>query len=168
MRDIKKEHIRFNALWQKHHKLIMYLALSYARYDEELGKDYSQEVALAILVNIDRLSENANRYVELKWIMKVVRSTLTNHGHKDKIDLVPLKEEILEKYTEESNPNSEQLKELTAYLGDKEIQLIQYIIDGFSYKEIAMIEETTESAIKVRVHRIKSKLKEINNKIQLL
>lgn len=168
MASLEERYIRFDALWEKYQNLVMYMCLSYARYDDELGKDYSQEVALAIYANVAQLRQDANTFAEIKWIRKVTIATLRKHDHKTKIDIVPLKKEAFEKVIEETNVAAERLDELMHYLNDSEYLLLKLILEGFNYKEIAMINGSTESAVKVQVFRIKKKIIAIQEKNKLI
>lgn len=156
---------RFEALWGKYRKWVWYWCYSYARGDVDIAGDFSQEVAIAIMRNINSLSLDASTREEFVWVRKVTRTTLGRHSRSAKIELTRLTEELERTIAEENNEAVETLNELMVYLPDKDRQFMQMYLDGYSYSDIAAKCEMSYGAVRQNFFRIKKKLKEIKIKI---
>ena len=165
MRDILNKQGRFDALWSRYHRWIWFWSIRYARNDVEIGHDFSQEVAIALFRNIDGLVARPGTLSEFLWVRRVATSTLGKHGHKARIEIATLTDELEQLLIEENSRAKETVQELMEYLPDEDKAFLQLYLDNYNYKEIAIIMETTESNVKTRLHRTRDKLKETYKKI---
>ena len=62
----EKTYNRFYSLWRRYQRMIWLLCISYARGDEAVGYDYSQECALALLSFVDDLKADEGSFAEFK------------------------------------------------------------------------------------------------------
>ena len=76
-----------------------------------------------------------------------------------------LTEELERTIAEENNEAAERVKELMAYLPDKDRQFLQMYLDGYSYSDIAAKCEMSDGAVRQNFFRIKQKIKDIDIKI---
>ena len=165
MRDLLNIYGRFEALWSKYRKWVWYWCYTYVRGDVDIAGDFSQEVAIAIMGNINSLDINASTREEFVWVRKVTRTTLGRHSRSAKIELTRLTEELERTIAEENNEAAERIKELMAYLPDKDRQFLQMYLDGYSYSDIAAKCEMSDGAVRQNFFRIKQKIKDIDIKI---
>lgn len=165
MRDLFNKYGRFNELWSRYRSWVWLWSLLYARNDVEIGHDFSQEVAIALFLNIDNLFARPSSLSEFRWVKRVSFTTLGKHGHKDKIDITALSDKLERTLIEENNQAQELIKELMVYLPDDDRKFLQLYLENYKSKEIAKIMGITESAAKTRFLRIRNKLKEIYKNI---
>ena len=76
MRDLLNIYGRFEALWSKYRKWAWYWCYTYARGDVDIAGDFSQEVAIAIMGNINSLNIDASTRAEFVWVRKELMAYL--------------------------------------------------------------------------------------------
>ena len=137
--------------------------------DKELAEDLVSEVFMKVLEHFKDYDESKSRSA---WVMTITRNHLANYWRDKKNTL------SLEKMSEddesgdndakwlksalfaaEKHSNNNMVYELLAKISSEEAEIVTlHYIFGYSYAEIAEMNNSTEGAIKVASHRIIKKM----------
>lgn len=160
----EKTYSRFLALWHRYQRMVWLLSISYARGEEAVAYDYSQECALALLTFIDELGADEGSFAEFRWVLRLAHSTLRRCKRSQLIATLPLGDEIQCVDTTPDNKAREILEALMSHLDDDDRAFFSLIVDGYKLKELASAYGISESVAKKRYMYIKQKLNIINKK----
>lgn len=137
--------------------------------DHELAEDLVSEIFMKVLEHFHEYDEKISRSA---WLMTITRNHLANHW-RDRKPTVSIEQsgEDEEGYTDESKwlkpalfiaekqANKNLVYEILAKLKPEEAEIVTlHYIFGYSYSEIAAMNNMTEGAIKVASHRIIKKM----------
>ena len=157
---------RFREIYENY-KDAVYGYLFYMTHDEQTAQDLSQETFLKIYLGLKRINEDSNLKA---WCMTIARNTFLSYARKKKPFL--LGDELIhnnitatDKSPEDMILQSEEKKEIQRLL----LKLNEYertvvILRDYeclSYADIAGIMELTETVVKVRIYRARSKLRKL-------
>ena len=145
-------------------RLLWWLCVQHARGDKDYGRDLMQEIGLTLCRYVDRLRPDASKAEERAWVKKVARTVLHNHKRKQRIELLPLQEELVAVSDDDGN-SRELVDELQAYLPEADKLLLKLHLEGFGNTEIAKILNLTDNAVNQRMHRLVEKMRIIYEKL---
>ena len=160
----EKTYNRFYSLWRRYQRMIWLLCISYARGDEAVGYDYSQECALALLSFVDDLQADEGSFAEFKWVLRLVHSTLRRCKQSQFIVTQPIDNEAEFSVSTEGSKARETLEALMSHLDDDDRAYFALLVEGYKLKELALFYNIGESAARMRYMNIKKKLHIINKK----
>ena len=149
----------FNALVLRHKAMIWHICSDYKLGSAWKTEDCVQEV----IINLWRSFKGfEGRSSEKTWVWRVATNTMLMLQRKD--GRSPQTESIetsnVDKKDEElGNDNYQQLQQLIEALPEDSGVTIRAFLDGFSYKEIAEMTNSTVGAVAMRIARLKRKLK---------
>ncbi|MBR0598159.1 RNA polymerase sigma factor [Sinanaerobacter chloroacetimidivorans] len=157
---------RFREIYENY-KDAVYGYLFYMTHDEQTAQDLSQETFLKIYLGLKRINEDSNLKA---WCMIIARNTFLSYARKKKPFL--LGDELIQnnitatdKSPEDMILQSEEKKEIQRLLLKlneyERTVLILRDYEGLSYADIAGIMELTETVVKVRIYRARSKLRKL-------
>ena len=157
--NMETTHAEFNALVLRHKAMIWHICSDYKLGSAWRTEDCVQEV----IVNLWRSFKSfEGRSSEKTWVWRVATNTMLMLQRKDvrspqteSIDT----EKVDKKDEEAGNDSYQQLQQLIEALPDESGIVIRAYLDGFSYKEIAEVTESSVGAVAMRIARLKRKLR---------
>lgn len=147
----------FQKLYQDYQAMVFTICKGFMKGDKDQAHDLVQD----IFVNIwNALSEFRAESSYKTWIYRITVNTCLLQLRKNKFKL-PI-ENAINLYEADSGQETENEKILYRAIGhleEVERLIIMMVLDGVLYNEIANIVGATENNLRVKIHRIKSKLK---------
>ncbi len=157
----KSNEADFNAMLLRNKAMIWHVCSDY-----NLGQDWSIEDRVQeVLVSLWRSFETfEGRSSEKTWVWRVATNTMLMLRRK--CEHSPTIESIADdtKSNDEPDPFDEslqQLRQLIDALPEKDGTAVRAFLDGFSYKEIADMTNSTVGAVAMRIARTKRRLKKM-------
>ncbi|KNY29935.1 RNA polymerase sigma factor [Pseudobacteroides cellulosolvens] len=130
--------------------------------DIELAEDLTQETFYKALL---MFYNDKSSYLCTKWLIRVAHNNFIDYVRKNKINMVNF-EPFHEDVKTEVNSDTDKIH-LVEALGMLTLRFRTVLLlkdhYGFSYKEIAGIINSTESIVKVTLHRARKRFKEVYN-----
>jgi RNA polymerase sigma-70 factor (ECF subfamily) len=158
---IETTHAKFNALILHHKAMIWHICSDYRLGSAWNTEDCVQEV----IMNLWRSFKSfEGRSSEKTWVWRVATNTMLMLRRKDvrSPQTEPIETENEDtKDDEPSNDSYQQLQQLIETLPEESGVVIRAFLDGFSYKEIAEMTDSTVGAIAMRIARLKRTLKKM-------
>ena len=154
----------FNALVLRHKAMIWHICSDY-----NLGKAWNTEDCIQeVMANIWRdFDKFEGRSSEKTWVWRVATNTMLMLKRKDvrspQTEPIEMVGEGV-KSDEPSNESLQQLQQLINALPEKDGTAIRAFLDGFSYKEIADMTDSSVGAVAMRIARTKLKIKQMYEK----
>lgn len=133
--------------------------------DYDIASDMVQDTFIKVWENLDKFRNEASYGT---WIYRIAVNTCLSHlrGDKNKVK-DELSDYIIENHQEVVSETEAQvaiLYKCIAQLEKTERMLITMVLDDVPYNEIAEVFDISEGNLRVRIHRIKSKLTELYNR----
>jgi RNA polymerase sigma-70 factor (ECF subfamily) len=158
---IETSHAEFNALILRHKAMIWHICSDYRLGSAWNTEDCVQEV----IMNLWRSFKSfEGRSSEKTWVWRVATNTMLMLRRKDvrSPQTEPIETESEDtKDDEPSNDSYQQLQQLIETLPEESGVVIRAFLDGFSYKEIAEMTDSTVGATAMRIARLKRTLKKM-------
>ena len=158
---IETSHAEFNALILRHKAMIWHICSDYRLGSAWNTEDCVQEV----IMNLWRSFKSfEGRSSEKTWVWRVATNTMLMLRRKDvrSQQTEPIETENEDtKDDEPSNDSYQQLQQLIEALPEESSVVIRAFLDGFSYKEIAEMTNSSVGAVAMRIARLKRKLKKM-------
>lgn len=155
---------RFEALYQAHYGMVLQLCLGFSEGKEAQAKDLTQEVFIQVWRKLDTFRAEASAKT---WIYRITVNTCLNFLKKQQARQRKLKDALRTREpaaeiqpTEETDP-VEVLYAAMAKLSEIDRLITGLVLDGVSQTEIAAILGITEGNVRVKIHRIKKRLKNV-------
>lgn len=134
----------------------------YRRTDREsLTADLSSQTFYKALINIKKYRWTGRPFVA--WLYRIATNEV-NKYYRDKRPVFLIEEEkVWESLNEEEViPNSDDLVRVFNVLTDEEVRLLELkYFEGKTFREIAAIQDITESSCKMRVYRLLDRMKQL-------
>ena len=157
--NIETSHAEFNALILRHKAMIWHICSDYRLGSVWNIEDRVQEVVMNLWRSFKSFE---GRSSEKTWVWRVATNTMLMLQRKDvrSPQTESIETETVEKKDEEpSNDNYQQLQQLIEALPEESGIIIRAFLDGFSYKEIAEMTNSSVGAVAMRIARLKRKLR---------
>lgn len=151
----------FNALILRHKAMIWHICSDY-----KLGSAWNiEDCVQEVIMNLWRSFKGfEGRSSEKTWVWRVATNTMLMLQRKDvrSPQTESIGAESIDKKDEEAgNDSYQQLQQLIEALPEESGVVIRAFLDGFSYKEIAEITNSSVGAVAMRIARLKRKLKKM-------
>jgi RNA polymerase sigma-70 factor (ECF subfamily) len=159
--NIETSHAEFNALILRHKAMIWHICSDYRLGSAWNTEDCVQEVIINLWRSFNGFE---GRSSEKTWVWRVATNTMLMLQRKDvrSPQTESLGTESIDKKDEEAgNDNYQQLQQLIEALPEESGVVIRAFLDGFSYKEIAEMTNSSVGAVAMRIARLKRKLKKM-------
>ncbi|WP_338815663.1 sigma-70 family RNA polymerase sigma factor (plasmid) [Bernardetia sp. Wsw4-3y2] len=163
----QKDSKNFRFLYEANYEAIFRFLYRKAN-DEALAADLTSQTFIKALQNIQKFEYKGVPFSA--WLYRIASNEFLKYYRKQKkMPVYSLEEETAKKLTnfseeladERQQERIDQLKKVLEKLKTKDMQMIELrFFEDKSFKEIAFILETTESAAKMRTYRILEKIKE--------
>ena len=158
---IETSHAEFNALILRHKAMIWHICSDYRLGSAWNTEDCVQEV----IMNLWRSFKSfEGRSSEKTWVWRVATNTMLMLRRKDvrSPQTEPIETESEDTKDDEPSKDSyQQLQQLIETLPEESGVVIRAFLDGFSYKEIAEMTDSTVGATAMRIARLKRTLKKM-------
>ena len=152
-------HTEFNALILRHKAMIWHICSDYRLGSAWNTEDCVQEV----IINLWRSYKSfEGRSTEKTWVWRVATNTMLMLQRKDvrSPQTESIDAESVEKKDDSSDNDSyQQLQQLIEALPEESGVIIRAFLDGFSYKEIAEMTDSSVGAVAMRIARLKRRLR---------
>lgn len=132
----------------------MYRVAKTLLYNDEDCADAIQESIVKAFSNLHQLKNDSYGKT---WLIRILMNECYSIMRKEK-KFVSL-ESVPEQISDERKDYSDLYRAVSSLPKDMRIAVLLYYAEGFSVKEIALIEETTESAIKNRLFKARNLLR---------
>ncbi len=157
---MNKNNRQFELIYRDNFNKVMRLCLGYASGDKGLAKDLTQEVFVKVWDNLSKFREDSQVGT---WIYRITVNTCLMQLRKKKRYLLKgeLQNEIAVADEEEGSNKERQFKKMyrcIAKLSASNKTIILMELEGLSQKEIAAVMGMNHTAIRTRIHRIKTQL----------
>ena len=162
--SIETTQTEFNALILRHKAMIWHICSDYRLGNVWNTEDCVQEVIISLWRSFKSFE---GRSSEKTWVWRVATNTMLKLRRKDvrSPQTEPIETENEDtKDDEPSNDSYQQLQQLIETLPEESGVVIRAFLDGFSYKEIAEMTDSTVGAIAMRIARLKRTLKKMYEK----
>lgn len=154
----------FKNIFQTNSKKIYHLCYGYTG-DEASANDLMQETFMKVWQNLEKFR---NQALISTWIYRIAVNTCLSYLRVEKRQAKEeLTDNIIETKEDDVSDKNEQVSQLykcIAQLQENERILITMVLDEVPYPEIAEISGISEGNLRVKIHRIKSKLTELYNR----
>ena len=154
----------FQSLHQQYEAMVLQLCLGYMKGDKELAKDIAQEVFVNIWNALDRFKGAATYKT---WIYRITVNTCLLQLRTDKNKYtVSLHPDVVQTRVEPTAAQEETYDALYKAIGQlSEVDrfIIMLVLEELEYEEIASIVGINNINLRVKIHRIKKKMKQLLN-----
>ncbi|MCL4637435.1 MULTISPECIES: RNA polymerase sigma factor [Olivibacter] len=154
----------FKDIFDKNNRKVYHLCYGYTG-DSEAANDLMQETFIKVWQNLDRFR---NQSQISTWIYRIAVNTCLSYLRVEKRKATDeINERIIETKADDVSDKQEQVNQLykcISQLEENERIIITMVLDEMPYQEIAEISGISEGNLRVKIHRIKSKLTEIYNR----
>ena len=158
--SIEPSEADFNAMLLRNKAMLWHVCSDY-----KLGKEWSPEDCMQeVMVNLWRsYGSFEGRSSEKTWVWRVATNTMLMLRRKSNksLDTIPFGDNESEVLEEQGNESQKQLQQLIDALPEKDAIAIRATLDGFSYKEIAEMTDSSVGAVAMRIARTKRRLKKL-------
>lgn len=154
----------FQEIFDQNHRKVFHLCYGYTG-DHDAANDLMQETFIKVWQNLDKFRQQSQLST---WIYRIAVNTCLSYLRLEKRKAVDeINEHIIETRAEEVSEKKDQIDLLyrsIALLEENERIIITMVLDEIPYPEIAEVSGISEGNLRVKIHRIKSKLTEIYNR----
>ena len=158
--NAKTSQADFQALVLRHKAMIWHICSDYSLGRVWNIEDCMQEVLVSLWRDFNKFE---GRSTEKTWVWRVATNTMLMLKRKDvrSPQTESIVTENVDKGNEPNNDSYQQLQQLIEVLPEENAVVIRAFLDGFSYKEIAEMTDSSVGAVAMRIARIKRKLKQM-------
>jgi RNA polymerase sigma factor (sigma-70 family) len=150
----------FETLYNEHRTMVHQMCMGFMKGDRDMANDLSQE----IFINIwNALASFKNESSYKTWIYRITVNTCLQQIRKEKNKKrVSIADEfdIAEKVTNTEEDNL-RLYKAVGQLPEVDRLIIMMVLEEVNYDEIAHVIGISETNLRVKIHRIKKRLKEL-------
>lgn len=156
----------FKELFAKNSEKIFHLCYGYTG-SSDLANDLMQETFIKVWQNLDTFR---NQSQISTWIYRIAINTCLSHLRVEKKKIADeLNDHIIQTVADTVSEKEEQVEQLykcIAQLEENERIIITMVLDEIPYPEIAEISGISEGNLRVKIHRIKTKLTHLYNQYE--
>lgn len=150
----------FQTLHSDYHSMVLTLCRGFMKGDSDLAADLTQEVFINVWNALSGYRAEASYKT---WIYRITVNTCLLQIRKDKKKInVPLETAVHASETDTNHGQVEAEQLLYRAIGkleEVERLIMMMVLDEVEYEEIASIMGITENNLRVKIHRIKTRLK---------
>ncbi|MEO5978215.1 MAG: RNA polymerase sigma factor [Chryseolinea sp.] len=155
---------QFETIYNNYRSMVSSLCRGFAKGDMDLTQDLVQDVFVNVWSALDNFRGESSHKT---WIYRITVNTCLLQIRKDKKTIKVALDESVQLGTEHPSPTAAE-REKTLYkaigqLDDIDRLVIIMVLEEVSYVDIAKVIGITENNLRVKIHRIKSRIKTIIN-----
>ena len=152
----------FESLYFEHRGMVHQMCMGFMKGDSALARDLSQDIFINIWNALPAFKGDSSAKT---WIYRITVNTCLQYLRKEKkTQRVPISGVIAALEDSNTDPENEMHKKLFDAIGnlaEVERLIIMMVLEDLEYEEIARVIGIEETNLRVKIHRIKKKLKEI-------
>lgn len=160
----KKDTSLFESIHQQYFPMVLQMCLGFVKGDYDKARDLSQEVFIKVWTHLDSF-KGISSYKT--WIYRITVNTCLQLIRKEKKSIILPIETIAHSFTEESKNDiseaSSRLYKAIGQLNELDRLLIMMVLEGQEYEDISDVLGIQPTNVRVKIHRIKKRLKNILN-----
>jgi RNA polymerase sigma factor (sigma-70 family) len=149
----------FDSLYQLYYTKVHRLCKGYFNGDNDIASDATQEVFIKVWGNLSKFRNESNIST---WIFKIASNTclmyLRKQSNRKEVRTNQFLEISVEIDSIETEAKLSKMYSCIQQLEPANKLIIMMVLENLSYDKIALIIGITEENLRVRIHRIKSKL----------
>jgi len=153
---------QFRALIEDLHKqyypMVFNIAMGFLKGDEELAKDLSQEVFINAWNALSGFRQESSYKT---WLYRITVNSCLQYLRKEKNKLKLPIESIEDTVDDTSRKDFQPLYNAIGQLSEIDRLIIMMVLDEVDYDEIARVFGLNSVNLRVKIHRIKTRLKKI-------
>jgi RNA polymerase sigma factor (sigma-70 family) len=149
----------FQNLHAQYYSMVLHLCRGFMKGDRDLANDLAQDVFINVWNALPGYRAEASYKT---WIYRIAVNTCLLQIRRDKNKTkVPLEtiSHVVESDTAHAQENETVLYRAIGQLDEVDRLMIMMVLEEVAYEEIARIMGVTENNLRVKIHRIKTKLK---------
>jgi RNA polymerase sigma factor (sigma-70 family) len=154
----------FESLHRDYYAMVLQMSLGYMKGDLQLAKDMTQEVFINVWNALPKFRNDATPKT---WIYRItVNTCLLYIRDNKKKQMAALDETVHESMPDDRPPDIQEHAGLYRAIGELEALdrlIIMLVLEEIGYDEIAKITGINAINLRVKVHRIKKKMRELLN-----
>ncbi len=160
----KKNQLLFEDIYQQCFPMVLQMCLGFMKGDKDLANDLSQEV----FINIWNSVENFKGQSTYKtWVYRITVNTCLQYIRKEKkkskLSIEKVEYTLMAESQESTNDQSQNLYRAIGKLEKLDRLIIMMVLEGQDYENIAHVMGIKPTNVRVKIHRIKKRLKNILN-----
>jgi RNA polymerase sigma-70 factor (ECF subfamily) len=152
------------SLHQQYFPMVMQMCLGYMKGDAELAKDMAQDVFINIWKALDGFKQQSSYKT---WIYRITVNTCLLHIRKNKNtqreDITDSLRHLPDESGEQKESQHNALYRAIGELPELDRLIIMLMLEELEYDEIATITGISAVNLRVKIHRIKKKIRELFN-----
>ena len=153
----------FETLYEQYSKMVLQMCLGFVKGDKDIANDLLQEIFINVWSSLDKF-KGVSSYKT--WIYRITVNTCLQYINKTKKektfsiseneDKIPINEPV-----DKSNPDIQKLYKAIGQLKKIDRLIIMMVLENQDYENIAEIIGVNSINLRVKIHRIKARLKNI-------
>ena len=149
----------FDSIYQLYFPKVYRLCKGYFNGNQDIASDATQEVFIKIWQNLFKFRSESNIST---WIFRIASNTclmyLRKQSYKKEVRTDQFSEIGIENDSQETDEKLSKMYGCIDQLDPTSKLIIMMVLENLSYDKIAAVIGITEETLRVRIHRIKSKL----------
>ena len=149
----------FDSIYQLYFPKVYRLCNGYFNGNHDIASDATQEVFIKVWENLNKFRSESNIST---WIFRIASNTclmyLRKQSYKKEVRTDQFSEISTENDLQETDEKLSKMYGCIDQLGPTSKLIIMMVLENLSYDKIAVIIGITEQNLRVRIHRIKTKL----------
>jgi RNA polymerase sigma-70 factor (ECF subfamily) len=149
----------FDSIYQLHYSKVYRLCKGYFNGDNDIASDATQEVFIKVWENLPKFRNDSNIST---WIFRIASNTclmyLRKASYKKTVHTNKFSEVTIETDLHETEEKLSKMYNCINQLEPSNKLIIMLVLEDLDYDKIAEIIGITEENLRVRIHRIKTKL----------
>lgn len=158
--EAQRDSANFEPLYNRYYDEIF--RFIYRRTDREaLTADLCSQTFYNALVNLKKYRWTGRPFVA--WLYRIAANEINKYFRDQRPVFLIEEDKVVESFKEqELTPQSEDLVRIFKVLSDEEVRLLELkYFEGKTFKEIAAIQDISESSCKMRVYRLLERMKQL-------
>lgn len=156
-----KKRLFFESLHAQYHVMVQQMCLGFVHGDREVARDLAQEVFINVWNALEQFRGSA---APKTWIYRITVNTCLQHIRKGKgkhnVSLGEL-EHLPEASDGTATSGHQNLYRAIGKLNEVDRLIIMMVLDELDYEDIANVVGLTPGNLRVKIHRIKKRLKNL-------
>lgn len=148
----------FESLHTQYQPMVRTMCMGFVRGDSDIAHDLSQEVFINVWRAIEKFRGDASYKT---WIYRITVNTCLQHLRKEKNRQRVSLNTVETSVPTEPGKDHKELYDAIGQLSEIERLIIMMVLDELEYEEIAKVVGISPVNLRVKIHRIKSRLKNI-------
>jgi RNA polymerase sigma factor (sigma-70 family) len=152
----------FESIYEEYRPMVFQLCIGFMKGDQAFAADLTQDV---FINTWNALSSYRGEASYKTWVYRITVNTCLQYLRKEKkknqADTTALEDLAGDKFADTTTDNFNHLYKAIGELNDLDRLIIMMVLEELDYPEISQVVGISDGNLRVRIHRIKQKLKQI-------